>query len=138
MPTLLKLCADFAPFPDNTVLGPSFSLAGYKFTQPAGSTPLMFVNITGSERGLQFPHQGVRIKLPAPVKKVSLRLGAFASPVDIIARSKTGAVVYTSTLNTLNTYVNINISAPNIATLVLRKGNNEGILVKICVTLRIC
>jgi hypothetical protein len=45
----VQLCAEFALFPDNLQLGPSFSLAGYDFVQPAGGT-LMFVNVTGSEK----------------------------------------------------------------------------------------
>jgi hypothetical protein len=132
----VQLCAEFALFPDDFQLGPSFSLAGYDFVQPAGGT-LMFVNVTGSEKGLQFPEQGIEITLPVPVTRVTLRLGAFRGPVEINALDSMGAVVRMTVINTLNIYINVGMAAPEIATITLSKGGNEGILVRICETITV-
>lgn len=132
-----QLCADFSLFPDNTQLGPGFSLAGFDFTQPAGGL-LMFVNATGGSKGLQFPDQGIEITLPIPCATVNLRIGTFAGPVDITAFDSTGAIVRQRTVPGNNQYNNVRISAPDIASLALSRGGNEGILASICVAITVC
>ena len=72
-PRGFKLCIDFGLFPDDTVLGPSFSLAGFAFSQVAGAD--MVVNITEGEKGLGFPDQGMRVAPPTAVSSVSMRIG---------------------------------------------------------------
>ncbi|OGO40610.1 MAG: hypothetical protein A2W36_07045 [Chloroflexi bacterium RBG_16_58_14] len=132
-----KLCADFNLFPDNTQLGPNFSLAGFDFAQPPANM-LMFVNETAGEKGLQFPKEGMEITLPIPVAAVRLRLGTFAGPVEIAALDSSGAVVRQRIVPGLNAYVNLRMFAPEIATLLLTQGGNEGILVRICVAICVC
>lgn len=130
----LTLCADFHLFPDNTELGPDFSLGGYDFSQPTGSNN-MFVNVTGGEKGLQFPPEGVEIALPVPVSEVRFRLGTFAGPVEVAAFDSAGTVVRKRTIPGTNSYVNLRVFAPEIASLMLLEGGGEGILVRICVTI---
>jgi hypothetical protein len=135
-PRRFKLCIDFSPFPDNTILGPSFSLAGFAFNQNPGG-PDMFVNVTGPEKGLQFPNQGMQVKLPFKVRAVTMRVGDFGGPFDIAARDSQGNQVATRTVNFHNAYGNISMSSTSgdIATLEFTKGTNEGILVQLCITL---
>ena len=138
-PKLLKLCVEFSLFPDNTVLGPAFQLGGFSFSQPVGA-PNMFVNDTAGERGLQFPNQGMNVNLPAPTRRLTMRVGSFAGPFDIAAINGTGATVAMRTVNSNNTYTNISMSSPNgdIVALEFKGGNNEGFLVKLCVQLALC
>jgi hypothetical protein len=132
MPSFL-LCADFGPpiFQDNDQLPPSFTLAAFDFLQLGGSQ--WFVNATAGEQGLQFPEQGAEITLPVPVRRVRLRIGTFNGPVDIEARDGSGNTVSQQTVPGLNQYVNRNLSGPDIESVVLTRGGNEGILVRICV-----
>lgn len=129
-----NLCAEFAIFPDNHVLGPAFSLAGFSFNQLLGGNP-MFTNDTGGERGLQFPLEGIEITLPIPVRSVTLRLGTFAGPVDIEALDSAGAVVRRRSVPGLNAYIDLRFSAPDIAALRLAGGGNEALIPKICVAI---
>ena len=129
------LCADFTLFPDDTVLGPNFSFAGFDFDQLGGSPPL-FVNITGAERGLQFPPQGVEIALPIPRSLARLRIGTFNGPVDIAALDSSRTTINTKTIPDLNSYVDTSIrAASDISSVVLRNGGHDGILVRICVAI---
>ena len=129
-----NLCADFTLYPDNTPFPPIFTLAAFDFEQLGGG-PQWFVNVTGAERGLQFPPQGMEITPPVPVGAVRFRIGTFNGPVDIAALDSAGTTVKTKTIPALNTYVNAGIKAPEIASVVLTKGGNEGILVRVCVTI---
>ncbi len=127
----LKLCAEFAIFPDNHILGPNFTLAAFHFSQLGG--PLMIANDTASERGLQFPDEGLEITLPIPSPTVEMRFGTFHSPVEISALDSSGKVVSKQTVPLLNKYIDLSISAREIAQLVLIGGGNEGLIPKICV-----
>jgi hypothetical protein len=133
----LQLCADFVLFPDDHHLGSNFSLAGFDFSEVSGAG-FIFVNETANEKGLQFDPQGVEITLPIPVKTVDMRVGAFAGPVDIVAFDSAGNQVRQRTLSILNRYVNIRLSASEIASIILSNGNNEGILVRICIAIGVC
>ena len=130
----LHLCADFVLFPDNHQFFAPFMMSGYDFSQPAGGM-IMFVNQTGAEKGLQFPEAGIEIVLPVAVPRVTLRLGAFSGPIEINALDGAGAIVATRTIITLNVFLNVVMRAPEIATITLSKGGNEGILVSICETI---
>jgi hypothetical protein len=132
-----QLCATFDLFPDNTQLLPSFSLAGFDFTT-LGSNPKIFISSKGNERGLQFPRNGIEIVLPVPLSTVNLRLGTFDSSVDISAMDSSGNIVRKRTISELNRYVNMRLSAPEIASLVLTGGANESILVHICISVSVC
>lgn len=134
---VLRLCVDFHLFPDNTQLGPAFSLSGFDFIQPPNSM-IMFVNQTGSEKGLQFPDEGMEVTLPLLVTSVRMRLGTFAGPVDISALDSAGAVVSKKTIPGLNSYINVRMFAPEIASLQFKGGGNEGILVRLCVMVCCC
>jgi hypothetical protein len=135
MPSFL-LCADFGPpiFQDDQQLPPSFTLAAFDFLQLGGSQ--WFVNAgPGGEQGLQFPPQGAEITLPCPVRRVKLRIGAFNGPVDIEAHDASGNTVSQKTVPDLdpNQFVNSTLSGPDIESVVLTQGGNEGVLVRICV-----
>ena len=127
-----QLCATFDLFPDNTQLLTSFSLAGFDFTT-LGSNPKIFISTRGDEWGLKFPNNGIEIVLPVPLPTVNLRLGTFTGAVDISAIDSSGNVARKRTIPELNRYVNVRISAPEIASLVLTGGANEAILAHICV-----
>lgn len=126
------LCADFSLFPDNTPLPSHFTIAGFDFSDPIGKVP-MFVNATANEIGLQF--NNVEICLPVLVTSVSLHIGAFNGPLDIIAFDSSGNAVRQKQLITVNRFLNIRILAPEIASLTINNAGNEGLLSKICVTL---
>ena len=132
-----QLCATFDLFPDNTQLLTSFSLAGYDFTT-LGSNPKIFTNTIGNECGLKFPGNGIEIVLPIPLPTVNLRLGTFSGPVDISAMDSSGTIVRERTIAELNRFVNVRLSGPEIASLVLISGGNEAILTYICVTVSVC
>jgi hypothetical protein len=134
---VVRLCVDFHLFPDNTQLGPAFSLAGFDFLQPANAL-IMFVNQTGGEKGLQFPDEGMEVTLPLLVTSVRLRLGTFAGPVDIAALDSAGTVVSQKTVPGLNAYTNVRMFGPEIATLRFKGGGNEGILVRLCIMVCCC
>lgn len=132
-----RLCADFALLPDDTALGPQFSLAGFIF-QDLGGTIASFVNETGTEKGLQFHDSGLEVVLPVPVSQVELRLGTFAGPVDIAAVDSTGTTVRTRTVPGTNSYGTVRLFAPEIASIVFTQGGNEAILTEICINLTVC
>ena len=131
-----QLCATFDLFPDNTQLLTSFSLAGFDFTT-LGSNPQIFTNTKGDECGLKFPNNGIEIVLPVPLPTVNLRLGTFGGPVDISATDSSGSIVRKRTIPELKRYVNVRLSAPEIASLVLTGGGNEAILAHICVAISV-
>jgi len=133
----VQLCATFDLFPDNTQLITSFSLAGFDFTT-LGSNSKIFISTTGSECGLKFPNNGIEIVLPVPLPTVNLRLGTFVGPVDISATDSSGSIVRKRIIPELNRYVNVRLSAPEIASLVLTGGGNEAMLAYICVAVSVC
>lgn len=136
-PVRVKICVDFSRFPDNTPLGPTYTQAGFTFTQ-LGPAPIMFANATAGQIGLQFPDAGLEIRLPAPTRRVTMFFGTFGGPVTLETRNG-AALVSTQVINTANTYKNIVVSTLTPFTrLVFRGGNNEAILVRICVVYVIC
>lgn len=132
-----QLCATFDLFPDNTQLLTSFSLAGFDFTT-LGSNPKISINTKANECGLNFPNNGIEIVLPVPLPTVNLRLGTFVGAVDISAADSSGGIVRRRTIPGLNRYVNVRLSAPEIASLVLTGGDNEAMLSHICVSVSVC
>jgi hypothetical protein len=136
----LRLCADFALFPDNHRLPSPFALAGYTFKKLAGG-PDLFVNASGGGKGLQFPDPGMRVTLPAPVAVAEVKLGVFGRDVTVTARDAAGAVVQTTTVPHAATFQSVTISAPapkRISALDFTGGSNEGNLASMCVKLEIC
>jgi hypothetical protein len=132
MPFLL--CADFGIFPDDYVLGPSFTLAAMDFTDvPGGATS--FVNETAGTKALQFPEVGLEVDLPplAIPSRIRIRVGAFAGPFDINALDAAGSVVATRHIALLNVFHTVGIAAKDIDRLEFRGGNNEGMIAFICV-----
>ena len=132
-----QLCATFDLFPDNTQLLASFSLAGFDLTT-LGSNPKISINTKDNESGLKFPNNGIEIVLPVPLPTVNLRLGTFDGAVDITAMDSSGIIVRKRTIPELNRYINVRLSAPEIASLVLSGGGNEAILAHICVAISVC
>ena len=98
----------------------------------------MFVNETGGERGLQFSKAGITVALPGPVMAVDLRIGAFAGSVTVRARNLAGNVVGTTVLPGTNRFSDVRIVGPEIASLDIADGGNEGLLAKICTTFAPC
>jgi hypothetical protein len=127
------LCADFSIFPDNTVLGPSFTFAAMDFQDIPGGAAVSFVNETAGERGLQFPHAGLEIDLPVPVLWARLRIGQFAGPYTIEGLDVTGAIVSNFQMNFPNSYRNIRLRGPDLFTIRFTGGDNEGSVVSLCV-----
>jgi hypothetical protein len=118
-------------------MGASFELSGYVF-RDMGISPGMFVNDTAGERGLQFKKAGISVTLPAPVRSVDLRLGAFSGTMTVSAKNLAGAVIATQTVPALNKFMDIRMVGSEIATLELTDGGDEGILIRICSSLSIC
>lgn len=132
-----QLCATFELFPDNVQLLSSFSLAGFDFTT-LGSNPKIFSATKNNESGIKFPVNGIEIVLPVPLPTVNLRLGTFGEPVYISATDSSGSIVRKRTMPKFNRYVNVRLSAPEIASLILTGGGNEALLVHICVSVSVC
>ncbi len=129
------LQAEFSPFPDNTVLGPSFTLAAFKFTD-IGGTP-SFVNISGPVKGLQFPNAGVKVKLPVVSSRVAITAAAFAGPFSIIAKDAAGATLVTRVVPGDNASHAIALASAGIARVDFIGGGNEGNIVSISVKITI-
>ena len=127
------LCADFSIFPDNTTLGPAFTLVAIDFQDAPGGASTSFVNETAGERGLQFPHIGLEIDLPIPVLWARLRVGQFAGPYVIEGLDLAGAVVSNYQMNAPNSYRNVRLRGPDLFTIRLTGGDNEGSVVSVCV-----
>jgi hypothetical protein len=132
-----QLCATFDLFPDDTQILTSFSLAGFDFTT-LGSNPKIFINTKGNECGLKFPNNGIEIVLPIPLPTVNLRLGTFGGPVDISTADSSGSVVRKRNIPELDRYINVRLSAHEIASIVLTGGGNEAVLSHICVAVSVC
>lgn len=134
MPTI-TLQAEFSLFPDNTVLGPSFTLSGFKFTD-IGGTP-SFVNVSGAVKGLQFPSAGVKVKLPVVRDRVTIVAAAFAGPFSIIGKSSAGATLITRVAPGDNTAHTITLASAGIARVDFIGGGNEGNIVSISVKITV-
>ena len=132
-----QLCATFDLFTENTQLLTSFSLAGFDFTT-LGSNPKIFINTKGNEHGLKFPNNGIEIILPVPLPTVNLRLGTFGGSVDISAADSSGNIIRKRNIPEVSRYVNVRMSAPEIASLVLIGGGNEAMLSQICIAVSVC
>ena len=133
----INLVADFSPFPDDTVLGPSFTLSGFEFDDLGGVSP-SFVNESGSVKGLQFERTGVQIELPVPVNRVRIRAAAFAGPFDLIGKDAAGATVVTRTVPGDNTPHTVVLTGPNIATVDCVGGGNEGVIITVSIKVNVC
>jgi hypothetical protein len=129
------VCLDFLMFPDNTPMPLPFTLVSFKFSAVAGGmTP--FVNVSGGGKGLQFADQGIKVKLPFPSSKVSVNVGQFAQPISVRVLSATGAILASTVITAPNTYTTKTFATRTKAvTVILRGGNNEGILARICATM---
>lgn len=122
----IPIRVEFSLFPDNTVLGPQFTLNNFEFTD-TGANP-SFVNMSGAEKGLQFADSGVRVKLPIRTSEVNVRAAAFATDVTIVGRNSAGTPVAFETIPGDNTPHAVRIVRPNLASLEFRGGNNEGLI----------
>lgn len=126
MPTIM-LQAEFSLFPDNTVLGPTFTLSSFRFTDLGGSPS--FVNVSGAVKGLQFPNAGVRLKLPAVTNRVTLRVAAFASDFNIVARNSAGVNILSRVVVGDNAPHTLTLIRPGMARLEFIGGQNEGVII---------
>lgn len=134
--TTVRLCADFALFPNNTRMPARFTLGGHSFQQVGGG-PLV-VKQSSSGKGLQFPRSGLRVALPSPARAAELRIGTFATAVKVVAFDAANRPLRTQTVPRLNRYTAVNVTAPagkRIAYVVLSEGDNEGALGEVCVKL---
>ncbi len=126
----------FSFLPNNTLLPPSFQMAGFTFNSLAAS-PTPVVNDTAGERGYRFSNAGVEVALPATVDAVDLRACSFASPVSIDALDQGGAVVSHQQVAN-NHCADFRLLGRNIASLRLVGGNNEGMIVRIGIAIAQC
>lgn len=126
------LCSDFSIFPDNTQLGPAFTLSAMDFLDVLGGST-SFVNLTNGELGLQFPDAGLDVTLPTAVSFVRFRIRQFNTPFTVEALDGTGATVSTFNMAVPNTYLNFGFTAPGIAAIRFRGGGDEGALVSLCI-----
>jgi hypothetical protein len=127
----ITLQAEFSLFPDNTVLGPTFTLAAYRFTD-IGAPP-SFVNVSGAVKGLQFAIAGVRVRLPAVIDRVTIRAAAFAGPFNIIGKDSAGATLITRVVPGDNAPHTITLIRPGLARVDFIGGNNEGVIISMSV-----
>jgi hypothetical protein len=133
-----RICLDFSLFPDNTQMPQgNFTLAGFSFTMVnAGSQA--FVNLAGNVLGLQFPDAGIKLKLPVPSTRISMKIGQYASPIKVEVFKAQGsptspALLATRVTNSPNAVTSFNFTFRQKASIVvLSGGNNEGMLVEAC------
>ena len=121
-------CADFRSYPDNTPMGSSFELEGFKFDAHEVE---MIVNESGDGRGLQFP-SGLKIWPPSPVDNISLRVGTFNGAVTIVASSEKKHEDEIEVPAT-NSYHDVELNGSQIIELKCYDGGSEAILELICV-----
>jgi hypothetical protein len=135
------LCAAFNLFPDNTQLPDEFVLSGFRFRRSAGGHQ-WFVNKTANVLGLQFEPNGGTAVLPTPVNKVEVRVGTFgdpgAAPVQLTVEDAQGVALKQIDIPNTNSYQDVTMDAPNIASLKFSGGGHEGVIEKICVTVTPC
>lgn len=122
----VRMEVEFSLFPDNTVLGPSFTLSGFQFTDK-GASP-SFVNVSGGQKGLQFGSLGVRVKLPTETTLVTVRGDAFAGDFSIIGINGSGTPVVSETIPGDNAPHVVDIVHPRLAFLEFVGGGNEGLI----------
>ncbi len=128
------ICLDFQMFPDDTPMPLPFTLAGFNFAFFSGGVQA-FVNESGAGKGLQFPDEGLKLKLPLPVTRLSLTVGQFSTPISIRLSNPNGGTVATATTAVHNTFTTFPFQLRRRASLVtLIGGNNEGLLSEICIT----
>ncbi|HEX6042426.1 hypothetical protein [Longimicrobium sp.] len=134
MPSVTIL-AEFSLFPDNTRLGPQFTLNGYEFAD-AGA-PESFVNVsrTGTVKGLQFAAAGVRVTLPLETGSVQVRAAAFGGEFLISGVDSAGNVLTQFTAPADNQPHDYNVAHPGIKFVDFAGGGNEGTLLSISITL---
>lgn len=124
--SVIRLEVDFALFPDNTVLGSTFTLNGFQFTDKG--VPPSFVNESGSLKGLQFGNMGVRVKLPVETVKVTVRAAAFAGDFGIIGINGSGTPVVSTIIPGDNSPHVVDVIHPRLAALDFVGGGNEGLI----------
>ena len=130
----MLLCADFSTYPDNTQLGPAFTLSSMNFQDVPGSIT-SFVNVTNGQLGLQFPESGLDITLPTLVAWAGFKIGHFSGDFSVEALDFGGQVINSYKMNLPNTYLQHQFTQanPDIAALRLQGGGNEGVLVSLCI-----
>lgn len=111
-----------------------FTLAGFNFAFYSGGVQA-FVNESGAGRGLQFPDQGLKVKLPLPLTKLRLTFGQFSTPITIQLINPNGGIVASTTTAGQNAYTTYPFQLRRRSSLIaLIGGNNEGVLSEICIT----
>ena len=132
-----QLCAAFDLFAGSTQFLSSFSISGFNFTI-LGSNPKASISVNGNGQGLRFPNNGMEIVLPVPMTTVNLTIGTFGGPVDISAADSAGNLVRKKSIPEQKRYINMRLSAPEIASLTLNGGRDEAVLTNICVIVSSC
>ena len=120
--------ADFRSFADNTNMGSSFELDGFKFDAHGID---MIVNESGGGRGLQYP-SGLKIWPPMPVEKVRMRVGTFNGPTTIVATSKK-QIEDEIEVPMTNSYHDIQLNGKQLVELKCYDGGAEPIIEFVCV-----
>lgn len=137
--TSFKACADFSPFPDDHPFPDVFSYSLFQFEKLGGGGKL-FVNESGSERGLQFPSGGLGITPPAETPEIELKIGTFAGEATVEALDADGSVIDVQKASADNAFQVMTLKAPAgklIASLRITGGGNEGLVGYVCTTLKV-
>lgn len=122
---------DFRSYPDDHRMPQQFAIAGYGFESLAGGR--LMVNDTASDRGLQFDATGLRIALRRPVDSLVITAGGFAGAVTVKALDPFGSLIQQRQVLPPDRLVRFVLNAPNVSSLELTGGGNEGLLVELIV-----
>lgn len=133
MPPLV-MTAEFSLFPADTVLGPSFVLAGFAFSDLGASRS--FVKESGIGKGLQFGGAGLRVQLPALTDAVRVRGAAFAGDCQVLAKDGAGNVLAAQRIPGDGASHTIDLAHPGVQFVELVPGGGEGSIEAISITVR--
>ncbi|MGW4213496.1 hypothetical protein ACWEIJ_36300 [Lentzea sp. NPDC004789] len=134
-PKAITWCVDFALFPDDTVLGPKFTLAGMTFEDLPGAPGASFVNQTKGVRALQFFDPGIDVELLVVVPWVRVRVGQFNKPFLIEALDVNGTVVHSVTTSFPDQYGTVVLTGDGISRFRCTGGGHEGSIASVCTPL---
>lgn len=130
--TTFVRCVEFTQFPDNTQMGPSFTVLRFDFVSNGQFDP--FVNdVTTNVHGLQFAEGGMTMDVPSTASQVDLQVGAFAGqPVTVEALNSAGSAVDSDVVPATNSVQSISLAGSDITTVSFVGGGGEGVLVEAC------
>ncbi|MCQ0968894.1 hypothetical protein MLD63_00390 (plasmid) [Paracoccus sp. TK19116] len=135
-------CVDFRGAKKDQVASGRFSHGGHSFTVLNRDFGLRLVDWVdaaanpprrGQDGGpeLQFPDKGVEIVPDAPLSSISIGIFSGAGPVSASAFDASGAMI-ARVEDEARDPVDLHLSAPGIARVIVTGGNNEAIIFRLC------